>query len=173
LLYIITTKNTCIQFDCDYMFYNVCYDGKEYNGVLRESKRNAKIQIVQSIDGSISLSVSQAVPSLLLNPEVHCYVRKCPPLNPILNQLNPVQTVRTYFFNIHFILLYTPQSPKCSSLFRLLSGRKYTLIYGLRQKNVNWVKHFQISSVPSFMSKSVCHFWANFHTKYWKNFGRW
>jgi hypothetical protein len=26
------------------MFYNVCYDGKEYNGVLRESKRNAEIQ---------------------------------------------------------------------------------------------------------------------------------
>jgi hypothetical protein len=46
LLYIITTKNTCIQFDCDYMFYNVCYDGKEYNGVLRESKRNAEIQTI-------------------------------------------------------------------------------------------------------------------------------
>jgi hypothetical protein len=28
------------------MFYNVCYDGKEYNGVLRESKRNAEIQIM-------------------------------------------------------------------------------------------------------------------------------
>jgi hypothetical protein len=28
------------------MFYNVCYDGKEYNGVLRESKRNAEIQII-------------------------------------------------------------------------------------------------------------------------------
>jgi hypothetical protein len=27
------------------IIYNVCYDGKEYNGVLRESKRNAKIQI--------------------------------------------------------------------------------------------------------------------------------
>jgi hypothetical protein len=28
------------------MFYNVCYDGKEYNGVLRERKRNAEIQII-------------------------------------------------------------------------------------------------------------------------------
>jgi hypothetical protein len=29
------------------MFYNVCYDGKEHNGVLRESKRNAEIQIIR------------------------------------------------------------------------------------------------------------------------------
>jgi hypothetical protein len=31
------------------MFYNVCYDGKEYNGVLRESKRNAEIQIIENL----------------------------------------------------------------------------------------------------------------------------
>jgi len=61
-----------------------------------------------------SSSASQEIPCLLLNPRfisVHNL-----PLVPIISQKNPVHTLPSYFFQIHFsiILPLMPRSSKCS-----------------------------------------------------------
>jgi len=51
-----------------------------------------------------SHSAIQEITRLLWNPKVHYSVHKDLSLVPILNQMNPDQTIPTYFFNIILIL---------------------------------------------------------------------
>jgi hypothetical protein len=59
-----------------------------------------------------SHSTGQEIRRLLLNLEVHYHVHKSPPLDPILNQLNSVQSFALDFLKIDFNIVF-PQIPEC------------------------------------------------------------
>jgi hypothetical protein len=47
-------------------------------------------------------ATTQELPSILWNPKVHYRVRKSPLLVPIVSQIDPVHTILSYLFKIHF-----------------------------------------------------------------------
>jgi hypothetical protein len=49
-------------------------------------------------------AAAEELPSILWNPKVHYYVHKSPSLVPLLNQMDPVQTIPSYLSKIHFII---------------------------------------------------------------------
>jgi hypothetical protein len=59
--------------------------------------------------GSANCAATQAVPSILWNPEVQYHVHKSPPLVPILSHINPIHTIPSYLRSI--LILSTQWSP--------------------------------------------------------------
>jgi hypothetical protein len=50
----------------------------------------------------INVQLCKEFPAFSWNRKVHYRVRKCPPLFPVLNHMNPVHNLPSYFFKMHF-----------------------------------------------------------------------
>lgn len=70
---------------------------------------------------AINSTTSQENPHIICNPKVHYQVQISPPLIPILNQVNPIYTLRSYFFKIciNIILPYEHQGFQVVSFFQV------------------------------------------------------
>jgi hypothetical protein len=57
-----------------------------------------------------SCAATQELASILWNPEVHYRVHKSPPMDPILNQIDPVHATPSYLSKILFNIIHLPTS---------------------------------------------------------------
>jgi hypothetical protein len=55
---------------------------------------------------SASCAATQEFPNILRNPQLHYRVHKSPLPVPILNQINPVHTIESYYSTIHFNIIH-------------------------------------------------------------------
>ena len=91
-----------------------------------------------------SSSPNQEIPQILWNLKIHDRVHNSVPLALTLSQINPVHSVRFYFFKTHFniILPYTPWFP---TRYSFPIKPPYTFrpnaCYMLRQYNPPWSDH--------------------------------
>jgi hypothetical protein len=76
----------------------------------------------------VSLSSTKKFPSILWNPKVHCRVYKSPPVISLLNQINPVHTITSYFCK--------PISIYCSYLRLGLSSGPFPSVFPAKTLHV-------------------------------------
>jgi hypothetical protein len=77
-----------------------------------------------------SCADTQELPNILWNPEVHYHVHKSPSLVPILSQINPVHTTRSYLSKIHFNITFPLRLGLPSGLFPFGFPTKTIIVTG-------------------------------------------
>jgi hypothetical protein len=85
-------------------------------------------------------STNQDICYLLLNPQVQCRVHKCPPLNSILKQLNPVYILPSSFFKM-YINVILPSTPGIASAV-FPSGFPIKILYAFLFSHIRYYYYY-------------------------------
>jgi len=88
-------------------------------GYVKKNKINTPYLLTYSMEQSPSweanrFSASQNIPRILWNPKVHYRIHKCPPIVPILSQIDSVHTSTSHFLKIHLNIIF-PSKPGSSN----------------------------------------------------------
>jgi hypothetical protein len=102
-----------------------------------------------------TFSANQKIPNLVRNPNIYYSLNKRPPLDPILGQINPINT-RTHFFtvspNIVYVCIYFTRQKYCH-MYQCDSRRGFGL-------DIGFINHLYTKLVTTLNCIPV----ANFHS---------